>query len=183
MKNFSLLLFFLFSFSTHSIVDPPNYDFSLDSLKPFHPGADFNELKKKFGKAEKVEQFGGGTIYKYYVSQIRYKFPVFIQVYGTKVTDFYARLPSYFLHNIFHQSIISRFGKQDQYFKSDRTAVYIWQKTKGLKLYYGAGCTITCFPMYFSAQHAELPDGLGGFESLISRFNTQRDIKVPTKKD
>ena len=50
-----------------------------------------------------IKDLGEVRIYRFYVDQIRYKFPVFVQLDQGKALDFYAKLPSYFLHDVFHQ--------------------------------------------------------------------------------
>lgn len=130
-------------------VDPPNYDFSLDTLSDFNPGKSNSELEKKYGKAELVEEKSGVQTLRFYVAHIRYKFPVIIQSRDGIVLDYFARLPSYFLHNIFFQSIINRQGKQTEYKKVGEEAMYVWNKAP-LKMVYSAACTITCFPIFYA---------------------------------
>lgn len=129
-------------------IGPPNYNFSLDTLKDFYPDADLKDIERKYGKPEVMKRGEKQTL-KFQVAHIRYKFPVIIQVKEGKVLDMFAKLPSYFLHDIFHQSLINRLGKQDEYKKIGEEAVYKWKKTDFTHVYYGA-CTITCFPVFYS---------------------------------
>ena len=156
----------ILSSSVFSKVDPPNYDFSLDKFEEFMPGKKLNEAHRKnqtFSKA-------GFKTYKIYIEHIRYKFPLFVQVKGDTITDFFARLPAYFLHDIFHQSLINRIGKQDIYKKVEEQAVYIWKNKKGLSHIYSGGCTITCFPIYYSVKKDE--SGYGdGYVPLMEKLN------------
>ena len=147
-----LCLFFwalLFSLSPplFSKVDPPNYDFSLDTLEVFEPGKTVKEVEQNF-QGKVLNKSGPVTLKRYYVAHIRYKFPVMVQFKEGKVIDFFARLPSYFLHDVFHQSLINRYELQDQYTKKEAQAVYIWKEDKVRRIYQGQ-CTITCFPMYY----------------------------------
>jgi hypothetical protein len=148
--NAKLFLFtcFLLTFSSMSWarVDPKNYDFSTDTLADFFPGKSLSDLEKKYGAPEKMS----AQMLRFWVSQIRYKFPVIVVIQEGQVVDMFARLPSYFLHDIFHQSLINRWGKQDHYKRVDEEAYYRWDKEEYL-LHYSASCTITCFPIYFSA--------------------------------
>ena len=98
----------------------------LDTLKKFYPGTELSAIQKEFGKGETISSGGAAKSYKFYVAQLRYKFPVFVTVSQNKVVDFFARLPTYFLHDIFHQSLINRYGKQDEYSKVKRNGLYIW---------------------------------------------------------
>ena len=132
-----------------SKVEPPNYNFSLDTLKDFYPESDVKEVEKKYGAPEVMSGGGGNLTLKFYVSHIRYKFPVLVQTQDGKIVDMFAKLPSYFLHDIFHQSLINRFGKQDEYKKYGEEAIYKWNKTSLTHVYSGA-CTITCFPIFYS---------------------------------
>lgn len=146
-----LILFFIFPFlMAYAKVDPKNYDFSTDTLKDFFPGAQLSELEKKYGKAETMKTKGDPKMLRFWVTQVRYKFPVVVQVQEDRVLDMFARLPSYFLHDIFHQSLINRWGKQNHYKRVDEEAYYRWDSDE-FTLHYSASCTITCFPIYFSA--------------------------------
>jgi len=151
MKALLNSLLLLISFTTQARVDPKNYDFSTDTLKDFFPGTALTEIEKKYGIPEKMKPKSDPQMLRFWVSQIRYKFPIIVQVQEGKVLDMYARLPSYFLHDIFHQSVITRWGKQSFYKRVDEEAYYRWD-ADDYTLHYSASCTITCFPIYFSAQ-------------------------------
>ena len=157
-KSFLLLIYTLFFCSTTlSKVDPPNYNFSIDTLKLFYPGAKLGQIKKKYPKFEKVKS--DGSLLKVYVSHHRYRFPVFFTIHKDIVTSFFARLPTYFLHDVFHQSLINRYGKQDRYKKVNGSALYFWNNEKGIRFVYKGECTITCFPSYLTGQFVTPPDG------------------------
>ena len=136
-------------------VEAPNYNFSLDTLNDFFPAKQTVDLDKKYGKAEVMSNEAGVQTLKYYVAHIRYKFPVIVQARDGVVLDFFARLPQYFLHDVFFQSLINRLGKQTTYKKVGEEAFYTWD-TKSLKHIYSAGCTITCFPIFYTVAPAEL---------------------------
>lgn len=151
-------------------VDPPNYNFSLDALQYFHPKSSYKALQEKYGKGEIVDGKSDIKILKYYVAHVRYKFPVYVQVNGDEVLDFFAKLPSYFLHDIFHQILINRYGKQDAYFKKEANAVYQWNNKKGIKHIYSGACSITCFPVYYAGVIAVANEGLLNYKPLIEKF-------------
>jgi hypothetical protein len=132
----------------------PNYDFSLDTLNDFFPERAKEEIEKKYGPSELVVEKNGMETRKYYVAQIRYKFPVIVQFKDGRVLDFFAKLPSYFLHDIFFQSLTTRHGKQTQYHKFEEEAIYRWEQDK-VKHIYSAACTITCFPIFYSVHVKE----------------------------
>ena len=156
-------------------VEPPNYNFSLDSLQIFYPPSQLAMVEEKHGAGELVQTLDEYKIYKFYISQIRYKFPVFVQVKNDngQIQDFFARLPSYFLHDIFHRDLISKMGKQNKYHKKDNAAVYIWNDFEGEEIYYSASCTFTCFPMYLAAiAKREISDDDGEeYRPLLKRLN------------
>ena len=87
-----------------SKVDPPNYNFSLNKLEPFTPNKTYASLVKTLGEGELIDDEGEAKIYRYMISHVRYKFPVYVQVKKEIIFDFYARFPTYFLHDLFHQS-------------------------------------------------------------------------------
>jgi hypothetical protein len=145
-------------------VEAPNYDFSLDTLNDFFPDKNSAALDTKYGKGEVMSKESGIETLKYHVAHLRYKFPVIVQVRDGVILDFLARLPSYFLHDIFFQSIINRQGKQKTYKKYGEEAFYTWKKDS-LKHVYSAACTITCFPIFYAVQK----DGAGA-TSLLSKL-------------
>ena len=151
MKRFFFICLILISAEKGiSKVEPPNYNFSLDMLDKFLPGKAYTAIEQDLGKGEIYKSKNDYITYKFYVAQYRYKFPVFVQVRGGKVVDFFAKLPSYFLHNVFHQTLITRIGKQDKYNKYEESAVYTWKNNSGNKHIYFGTCTITCFPVYYT---------------------------------
>jgi hypothetical protein len=181
MQKTFFLLIFLITFSssvtdTFAQVEPPNYNFSLDTLSLFFPGAKLAPIQKKWGKGELAFDKGSSKVYKFYVAHIRYKFPVFVHIYKNESISFYARLPSYFLHNIFHQSLINRLGKQDEYSKVGNAGVYIWNNKENIKYIYQGQCTLTCFPMYLSGVSLKLPNGFSGQASLMDQFSHNKVI-------
>lgn len=182
MRNLILFLLFLASLQLHAKVTPPNYNFSLDSLKFFKPGSTRESFEKKHGKGEVWKEKNKTIILKYYIAQIRYKFPVFVQVFDGKVVDFFARLPTYFLHDIFHQSIINRIGKQDKYFRIENNALYKWSNIKGIDYIYSGTCTITCFPIFYSEALVKPPVNMKNYLSLIEQFNSSASLEEALKR-
>ena len=136
-------------------VEAPNYNFSLDTLNDFFPAKQTVELDKKYGKPEVMSDEAGVKTLKYYVAHIRYKFPVIVQAREGVVLDFFARLPQYFLHDVFFQSLINRLGKQNSYKRVGEEAFYTWE-SKGQKHIYSAACTITCFPIFYTVSPTEM---------------------------
>ncbi len=135
-------------------VEAPNYNFSLDSLSEFFPGKSITPLEQKYGKGEVMSDEGGVRTLKYYVAHVRYKFPVIVQAREGVIDDFFARLPSYFLHDLFFQSLVNRYGKQENYKKVGEEAVYRWNK-EGNTHVYSAACTITCFPIFYAVKKSD----------------------------
>ncbi|MGE3610900.1 MAG: hypothetical protein AB7I27_15020 [Bacteriovoracaceae bacterium] len=145
-------------------VEAPNYNFSLEALDIFYPGKKIAEIEEKYGKGEIINNASGIITYKFYVAHIRYKFPVIVQAREGIVLDFFARLPSYFLHDVYFQSIINRLGKQTLYKKVHEEAYYVWDKAP-LKHIYSAACTITCFPIFYTVHPLEI-----NFQPLIKKM-------------
>lgn len=147
MQKLILIVFIAsLSCSAFSKVDPPNFNFELTSLDKFMPG----QTIESAGKSETLEKDGNRTQQRFEVTHERYKFPVLTQVEDGKFLDFMARLPQYFSHDLFHQALINKLGKQDLYLKKDATAVYQWKNKNGLRHVYAGACTITCFPLYYA---------------------------------
>ena len=135
-------------------VEAPNYNFSIDTLSDFLPEKKTDLLDTKYGKAEVLNEDKGVKTLKYTVTHMRYKFPVLVQTNENEVVDTFARLPSYFLHDIFLQSLVNRYGKQTGYKKTGEEAQYVWE-LKGTKHIYSAACTITCFPIFYAVEKSE----------------------------
>lgn len=132
-------------------VEKPNYDFSIESFNDFLPERKISDINPKHGKSVEANSVNGMKTLKYQVEQIRYKFPVLVQEQDGVIQDFFAKLPSYFLHDLFLQSLVNRLGKQTQYKRTGEEAFYVWE-TSGLKHIYSAACTITCFPIFYAVQ-------------------------------
>lgn len=132
-------------------VESPNYSFNTDSLSDFFPGKALNTLETKFGKGEILSDETGLKTIRFYVSGPQYKFPVIVHAKDGVIEDFLARLPSYFLHDTFFQSLVNDYGKQKKYYKYKEEAFYVWEK-ENLKHIYSAACTITCFPIFYAVE-------------------------------
>lgn len=163
------------SFSIFSKVEPPNYNFSVDKFNQFSPGTKLSAINKVYKSSEVVSKEGAFITHKYYVEHIRYRFPILVQTINGVVTDFYARLPYYFLHDIFHQSLINRFGAQDFYKKTEESAIYVWKNKNNLKHIYSGACTITCFPIFYSVIPVKHNYG-NGFKPIIKKM--QESLKL-----
>lgn len=158
MKKSLIIGLSFIHFSLWSKVDPPNYNFTLDIFDKIAPQKTTEQLKTAYPKAKLIREEAENQLYKINISHNRYKFPVFVQVNQGKITDFFARLPSYFLHDLFHQSLINRYGKQDHYLLYDEHAVYRWNDKQNKKIIYAGACTITCFPLYIAVVDTTFKD-------------------------
>lgn len=150
-------------------VDPPNYDFNVKKFDLFMPGAKLTDIEKTYNNKELIFKKDGFLTYKFLIEQLRFKFPIFVQFKDGIALDFHARLPQYFLHNIFHQSLINKLGPQDIYKKVDEHAIYVWNNKNDLKHYYSGSCTITCFPIYYAVKQVK-PKAKGSYKPLIEQF-------------
>jgi hypothetical protein len=160
-----------------ALVEPPNYDFSIDKFQLFMPGKAYTEIEKVYGKGDLLFKKGQFTTYKFYIEHIRYKFPILVQTKDGKVTDFHANLPTYFLHDIFHQSLINRIGMQDKYLHVDEQAVYIWNNKDGVKHVYSGACSITCFPIFYAARQATHQFGMS-YKPLLEQLEEKSKPEV-----
>ena len=143
------------------------------------PGAKLSDIEKVYKDKKLVIKDGEYSTYQFMVEHIRYKFSVMAQFQNGKVLDFHARLPQYFLHDIFHQSLINKLGTQDVYKKVEEQAVYIWNNKNNNKHYYSGGCTITCFPIYYGVIKLG-NQTTGEFKSIMDRLEDSEKMK--TKK-
>lgn len=169
------LIISLSSLTTLSKVKAPNYDFSMKKFDIFMPGAKIADIEKEYSYKKLVFKSTQFQTYKFFIEHIRYKFAILVQFNNGVVTDFHARLPQYFLHDIFHQSLINRLGKQDIYKKVEEQATYIWKSEKGLEHTYSGACTITCYTIYYAVK--KLAHNLRGeYKSILDKQE-----KNPTK--
>ena len=160
--------FFIMFQPLNAKVETPNYDFNLETLSVFFPGRSVSEIDSKFNQREVMGTEDGMKVIKYHVTQTKFSFVVFIQEKDGVVEDFFARLPSYFLHDVFFQSLTNRYGKQTTYKRTYEEAYYIWDAPP-LKHTYSASCTITCFPIFYSVQKKE-PEG----PSLLNKMKKKK---------
>lgn len=149
----------------------PDFDFKFEEFQPFYPGGNLEAVKQQFPQLEELKGMGEPKVYRVQIKGLRYSFPLFFQAHsdGT-LLSFYTRLPSYFLHDTLHQALINRFGKQNEYYKENNSAIYQWYNANGMKITYSGSCTITCFPVYINAVLNQLPTGLGTFDSLADKM-------------
>jgi hypothetical protein len=132
-------------------VESPNYKFDIERLSDFFPDKQISNLDSKFGKGEIMSHEGGVQTFKYVVKDTRYQFTVLVQAKEGLIQDFFARLPSYFLHDVFFQSLINRNGKQTTTKKTGEEAYYVWDLAPLMHIY-SAACTITCFPIFYAVE-------------------------------
>jgi len=135
-------------------VDPPNYEFKLESLDVFLPEKKISDLDPKFGKGELVHEINKVKTHKFKLTEKRYIIQMLVQEKDGTIHDMFARLPSYFLHDVFLQSLVNKLGKQTSYKKIGEEAYYTWI-INNLKHVYSAACTITCFPIFYSVEPTE----------------------------
>jgi hypothetical protein len=170
-RDMILVSFFLWISFAWTKVDPPNYQFTLDQLAPFFPGQPASTIRGKWGKGLKLKSLGDSELWQFEVIYVRYKFPVLVQLKADMVQDMFATLPSYFLHDVFHQSLINKWGKQQNYVKKDEAAVYEWNQNN-LKITYSAACTITCFPIFLHVSQSK-----EGFKSQLDWLKEQSHLE------
>lgn len=127
-------------------VEAPNYHFSIDEFNSYLPG---KVVEPSSGQIQTLKKTSTTLLLKTDIKKERYHIPLFITVEKNQIIDMYARLPSYFLHDVFFDSLIKKYGKQTKYQKKDEHAIYTWER-EDLFITYSAACTITCFPIFLS---------------------------------
>lgn len=154
--------------------ETPNFNFELDQLQVFWPGRSREEIDQSLPEnhpaPEKLMGDLGDSLVRYALFHERYSFPVYVQYKDGVATDFLARLPPYFLHDVFHQSLINRYGRQDRYFRKEEHAIYQWnniEANQGVRLTYSGACTLTCFPLYLSVAAGNLADNVRSIPELL----------------
>lgn len=120
--------------------------FSLDQFGPFLPGKTLDKTLK----TTTLTSSGNLKTVKAEIVNPRYKIALFLQTRDDQVIDMYARLPSFFLHDVFLQALINRYGKKDLYNSLNNNSIYRWNNRDGLDHLYQGSCTITCFPVFYS---------------------------------
>lgn len=146
--------------------------FNLDELASFEPGKNINDIPKKYGIGSDIKIEKALEVKKYELQHDAYLFPLWVQYFNGKIIDFYTRLPSYFLHDTFHQSLINRYGQQNSYAQKDSTALYTWENEQ-MKRVYSGGCTITCYPIYYSSMTKVTGKIPSTYRPLLELFYTK----------
>ena len=143
------LLFFLFCFNSYAQQSIfPQFDF--DQITAFSPGKKVSEIPKTFGTPLDLELKDAQKVKLFKIkNKDGYTYPLLIQHVDDEIFDFYARPPSYLLHDFFHRDLIKRYGRQNEYYLENGTGYYIWSNND-LDIYYSGECTITCFPVFYS---------------------------------
>jgi hypothetical protein len=128
---------------------PPNYEFKLNSLDNYMPLQKLSELQEKVGKGAVISDQGEIKSVEFLIKEDRYHLKVLVQHKNDEIFDTFIKLPSYFLHDVFFQSLINKLGKQTTYKKVREEAFYTWVLDNEIHVY-SAACTITCFPIFYS---------------------------------
>ena len=174
------LLAFILLFQTKLVGQTDSKDkksifpvFNYSQLGPFTPGKLVSNIPNSIEQSnEEIVMEKALSVKKFYLSHEMYKFPVWVQYFNDKILDFYIRLPSYFLHDTFHQSLINRYGKQKKYTLRDSTAVFEWDNNEFTRVYSG-GCTITCFPIYYAVITKNRNQAPSTYIPLVDQFLVQ----------
>lgn len=169
------ILILVGSTTAHAQVEPPNYNFSIEKFQNFMPGKKLADIEKDFGKGEKMFKKDPYITYRFYITHLRYKFAILVQAKDGEIVDFHARLPTYFLHDIFHQSLINRLGKQNIYFRENEQAIYVWnQQSDDLVHTYSGACSITCFPVFYAVEKKKATaSNPGEYQSILEQLTKQ----------
>jgi hypothetical protein len=170
MKFLSFIILFLgLNLNLHSKVIPPNYTFKIESFDDFYPEKDWSVVNSKYAGGARLKA-SYPELWRITITETMYIIPILVQHGAGKISDFYAQLPSYFLHDVFHQSLISKLGMQQKYKRVDEEAVYEWN-LDGLTHVYSASCTITCFPIFYTVFKTENKS-----QSIFERSRSSRPM-------
>ncbi len=164
-----VLTFQFFVNTAKALIEEPNYNFTFDKFEVFNPGKNLSDIKKTYPKVKLINKSGSTELYEVDIIHQRYKFPLYFQIKEQKVVDYFARLPNYFIHDTFHQSLINRFGKQNKFYNKNSTSFYMWSNANGNIITYSGACTITCFPIFVHVISSKDQTLLK--ESLLEKFN------------
>ena len=149
----------------------------LEQLEAFMPGSSLKEIEPLYGKGENSTNNDENIGKRFYrIAKNGYTFSLWVQTSKDTVVDFYARLPDYLPHDRFHQALIDRYGKQDQYFRQDSSAVYRWNEENNNRIIYGGQCSLTCFTLYLTVSPASKPEGMDNYKPI---FETLIEGEVP----
>lgn len=162
--NYIIITFLLISFPILAKVDAPDYSFTFDKLAPILPGKNKKLLDKKTWPLKLINKEQMINTYEGKLHHKNYNFTFFISTENEKILELFVKLPSYFLHDLFHQSLINRFKKQNKFYNQNSRSIYIWNNTDIGKITYTANCTITCFPDFLHIISKE--------KSLDKKFNS-----------
>lgn len=133
-------------------------------LEQVTPGKKFNKESKlplnSFELFKKVNE--NLQVWVSYWQYESYRYPLFIQEFNGEIEDFFLTFPSFLLHDKIHEQLISLWGKQQFYQKSNLSALYSWKgiNQNTLSSVYEANCSITCFPVSLSMQKNKLNTGV-----------------------
>jgi len=117
--------------------------FKFEIIENFFPDKKLNEkqLKNSIGK---LKQY---TLVEEKINFENFTFSGFVAADNNGIIhEVIFRLPTYFLHDSFYQSLINRFQKPSKYHLKSEQASYEWEKP--YFIHYEATCTITCFPIF-----------------------------------
>jgi hypothetical protein len=153
VKTFLLSLLLSTIIPVYALVEPPGKHFSLEKILPLGVGNRFTaeELPDGTRNPKLVHRLKGLETYRLEIIHQTYYFIGFLKVKDEIIVNNYFRLPPYFLHDVFLQSLQTKFNKQQRYLKLEETAYYWWEDEK-IKRIYGGACTITCFPEFYSEE-------------------------------
>lgn len=96
----------MFSINLFGKVQTPSYESILKAFDDFMPSQNFETIEKKYGKGKLQNLNKTLTEYKFNLKAQGFTFPIFIQVYQSKVVDFFSKLPSFFITTNFIKQLL-----------------------------------------------------------------------------
>lgn len=143
--------------------------FTLSDIESYLPGKNISDELKTQIKAQLIQNKNDTKLWRFFIKENTYVIALFFQEKNNLILDLYLALPSYFLHDSFHQTLINKFGKQDRFLHHNGTSVYSWINKSDIEILYSATCTITCFPIFLNIYQKNNDSGFIPFSKGLNR--------------
>ncbi len=162
MQSLFIILAFASSIFNSSFAKDPE----IEVFKTIELGKDLGELKADKKELEEWGRSGEQVLWKKRWNHGEATAVAFFQVREKKIQSFLIRFPTALMHDSVLEILTKKLGPHDSFFREKEHAVFQWKNEKE-KHTYQAACTITCFPLSYSAEQRLLPNG----RSLFSLSN------------
>lgn len=161
------LLFFLLAFDVFS--QEKREGFSLDFLSPFLVDTSLEKAVDTHGPGQKMRALTDSLERTRFsvASPGGHTLTLWAQSRGDRIMEFYATFPTQMSGSVVHRALLSRYGKQEKFFKKNEQAIYLWNNADGKKITYSIQCSLTCFPLYLAVWANPPPADLPSFKTTL----------------